>query len=90
MWQVAGPAQAFPQLPGEEPEVVIPWLDQPTDPPPGVVLPNLLVWEDLDSWYTPADNFFVVNHYNQPDLTARDWRLRIGGLGLASVRADIG
>jgi DMSO/TMAO reductase YedYZ molybdopterin-dependent catalytic subunit len=80
IWQVAGPAQAFPQSPDQQPEVVIPWLDQPPELPTGVVLPNLLVWEELESWYTPSDNFFVVNHYNRPEFTARDWRLRIGGL----------
>jgi DMSO/TMAO reductase YedYZ molybdopterin-dependent catalytic subunit len=79
--QVAGPAQAFPQQPGQVPETVIPWLDQPTtNPEPPAALRNLLVWEELDSWYTPADNFFVVNHYNEPALTARDWRLGITGL----------
>jgi DMSO/TMAO reductase YedYZ molybdopterin-dependent catalytic subunit len=55
-------------------------LDQPPDPPPGVILPNLLKWEQLDSWRTPANNFFVVSHYNEPALKAADWRLRIGGL----------
>jgi DMSO/TMAO reductase YedYZ molybdopterin-dependent catalytic subunit len=79
--QVAGPAQAFPREPGQEPEEVIPWLDQPTkNPEPPSALRNLLVWEKLDSWYTPARNFFVVNHYNEPALTARDWRLGINGL----------
>jgi DMSO/TMAO reductase YedYZ molybdopterin-dependent catalytic subunit len=77
--RVAGPAHAFPGEPGEQ-EEVIPWLDQPPDPPPGVILPNLLKWEQLDSWRTPANNFFVVSHYNEPALKAADWRLRIGGL----------
>ena len=64
--QVAGPAQAFPQQPGKAPEEVIPWLDQPgPSPVPKSTLDKLLVWEDLDSWYTPADNFFVVAHYNK-------------------------
>jgi DMSO/TMAO reductase YedYZ molybdopterin-dependent catalytic subunit len=80
VWQVAGPAAASPQLPGELPEEVIEWLDKRADPPKGVELPNQLDWEELDSWYTPADDFFVVRHYNQPAITARDWRLHIGGL----------
>jgi DMSO/TMAO reductase YedYZ molybdopterin-dependent catalytic subunit len=74
--RVAGPAQAFPGEPGTE--EVIPWLDQPTEPP--IPLPNQLVWEELDSWITPADDFFVVSHYNQPALSATDWRLSIAGL----------
>jgi DMSO/TMAO reductase YedYZ molybdopterin-dependent catalytic subunit len=74
--RVAGPAHAFPGEPGKE--EVLPWLDQPPDPP--FPIPNQLVWEELDSWLTPADDFFVVSHYNEPALTAADWRLAIGGL----------
>ena len=76
--RVAGPAHAFPGRPGEE--KVIPWLDQPPPPPPPVSLPKQLVWENLDSWYTPADNFFVVSHYNEPVIEADDWRLAVSGL----------
>jgi DMSO/TMAO reductase YedYZ molybdopterin-dependent catalytic subunit len=76
--RVAGPAHAFPGQHGEDGEEVIPWLDQPPDPP--IPLPNQLVWEELDSWLTPADDFFVVSHYDQPALTATDWRLDISGL----------
>jgi DMSO/TMAO reductase YedYZ molybdopterin-dependent catalytic subunit len=74
--RVAGPAHAFPGHPGEE--VVLPWLDQPEEPP--FPIPNQLKWEALDSWLTPADDFFVVSHYNQPALDATGWRLDIGGL----------
>ncbi len=74
--QVAGPARAFPSRQGDE--TVLPWLDQPPEPP--FTIPNQLKWEELDSWLTPADNFFVVSHYNQPAIKAADWRLRIGGL----------
>ncbi len=70
--KVAGPAHAFPGHPGEE--EVLPWLDQPP------TSPDQLVWEELDTWFTPADDFFIVNHYNQPKLAAADWRLKIGGL----------
>jgi DMSO/TMAO reductase YedYZ molybdopterin-dependent catalytic subunit len=76
--RVAGPTRAFGQ-PGEE---VIPWLDQP---PPGPFSPanvgNLLEWEALDSWLTPTDNFFYVNHYGQPDgLDEATWRVDLTGL----------
>jgi DMSO/TMAO reductase YedYZ molybdopterin-dependent catalytic subunit len=74
--QVAGPAHAFPGTPGEE--EVLPWLDQPPDPP--FTIPNQLKWEELDSWLTPADNFMVVSHFNEPVLNETDWRLDIGGL----------
>ena len=76
--RVAGPASAFPGS-GDEDEEVVPWLDQPTtDPTPGP--PPQLVWEELDSWYTPNDEFFVVSHYDEPALSAVDWRLAISGL----------
>jgi DMSO/TMAO reductase YedYZ molybdopterin-dependent catalytic subunit len=73
--QVAGPAHAFPGGPGEE---VIPWLDQPPDPP----FPDtrLLKWEELDSFYTNPDKFFIVSHYDNPAVDPAAWRLGIGGL----------
>jgi DMSO/TMAO reductase YedYZ molybdopterin-dependent catalytic subunit len=89
--EVAGPAHAFPGEPGEE---VIPWLDPPPpNPVPGAV-GKLLDWEALDSWLTPADNFFTINHYGEPAVDAANWRLGIGGLvarpqslALADLRA---
>jgi DMSO/TMAO reductase YedYZ molybdopterin-dependent catalytic subunit len=73
---VAGPAEAFP---GHQPdEVVLPWEDQPDPAPP--FLEHLLVWEELDTWRTPADDFFVVSHYDTPELSAADWRLEVSGL----------
>jgi DMSO/TMAO reductase YedYZ molybdopterin-dependent catalytic subunit len=72
MLRVAGPTHAFRQ----SSEEVIPWLDQP--PANGG---NQLVWEALDSRLTPADNFFYVNHYGQPDgLDEATWRVDITGL----------
>ncbi len=73
--RVTGPAHAFPGRPGTE--VVIPWLDQPTDPPFEI---HQLKWEDLDSWLTPNEDFFIVSHYNQPVLDEDAWRLGISGL----------
>jgi len=73
--RVAGPAHAFPGRPGAE--EVIPWLDQPPDPPFEI---HQLKWEELDSWLTPNDDFFIVSHFNQPDLDEDAWRLGISGL----------
>jgi DMSO/TMAO reductase YedYZ molybdopterin-dependent catalytic subunit len=39
-----------------------------------------LEWEQLDSWITPADQFFVIKHYNEPSLTAADYSLEVSGL----------
>jgi DMSO/TMAO reductase YedYZ molybdopterin-dependent catalytic subunit len=65
---------------GEPGAVVIPWLDQPAaNPFPGGV-GNFLVWEDLESWYTPADNFFFVTHYGIPTVDASTHSLGLAGL----------
>ena len=73
----AGPAHAFPL---SQDAVVIPWLDQPEPNPVPEAIVRQIVWEELDSWITPNDEFFVIKHYNLPELNARDWRLEVGGL----------
>ena len=94
MLQVAGPAQAFPQdgqARDAEPDGsqalqhvgvdVIPWIDQPAPNPIPANVGNLLLWEQLDSFRTPTDNFFFVNHYGQPTgLDEAKWQVGIGGL----------
>ena len=78
MLRVAGPAHAFASHSGEE---VIPWLDQPAPNPVPDIVGNLLKWEELDSWLTPADNFFFVTHFGIPDgLDESTWRVGIAGL----------
>jgi DMSO/TMAO reductase YedYZ molybdopterin-dependent catalytic subunit len=69
-------AQAFPTRAGEE---IVPWLDQPPDNPAPDAVRNLLRWQELDSWITPNDEFFAVNHYNWPVIDAAAWTLEIGG-----------
>ncbi len=68
---------SFPRKRGE----VIPWLDQPApNPIPGGV-GNLLEWEAVDSYLTPANDFFFVNHYGEPSgLDDATWRVAIQGL----------
>jgi len=94
--RVAGPAHAFPghsvedghddqpdpaQSLGHSGEEVIPWLDQPPESPFPDNVGNLLKWEALDSWLIPAENFFFVNHYGQPDgPNEATWRDGIEGL----------
>lgn len=75
--QVAGPAHAFPGQSGDE---VIPWLDQPAPNPVPQIAQRQLIWEELDSWLTPADEFFIISHYNTPALDQATHRLGIGGL----------
>jgi DMSO/TMAO reductase YedYZ molybdopterin-dependent catalytic subunit len=60
---------------------VIPWIDQPAPNPIPDNVGNLLTWEELESFRTPTDNFFFVNHYGQPDgLDEATWRVGIAGL----------
>src|SRR5215212_2729628 len=77
--RIAGPTAAF-QTPvtGQ----VIPWLDQLEPNPVPEVIVQQLDWEQLnaDSWITPQDQFFVIKHFNLPELTETDWRLAISGL----------
>jgi DMSO/TMAO reductase YedYZ molybdopterin-dependent catalytic subunit len=77
--RVAGPTAAF-QTPvtGE----VIPWLDQLEPNPVPEVIVQQLDWEqvDADSWITPTDQFFVIKHFNLPELSEADWSLEVSGL----------
>src|SRR5687768_8299930 len=76
--QVAGPVAAFPGEPGED--EVVPWLDVlPPNPVPDVIV-RQLNWEALDSRLTPPDQFFVINHYGQPDVDVAAYALEVGGL----------
>ena len=70
-------AFAFPGQPGEE---VLPWLDQPAPNAAPDVVGTQLVWEQLDSWITPNDQFFTVHHYPVPTIAADGWALKIDGL----------
>lgn len=75
--RLAGPAHAFQTPAAGE---VIPWLDQLEENPVPEVIVRQLDWEQLDSWITPNDAFFVIKHFNEPVLDPADWRLEIGGL----------
>jgi DMSO/TMAO reductase YedYZ molybdopterin-dependent catalytic subunit len=44
------------------------------------VVPRQLEWEQLDSWVTPNDRFFVVAHYGIPEINADTFRLRVDGM----------
>ncbi len=59
--RLAGPAHAF-QTPTAG--VVIPWLDKLEENPVPEAIVRQLDWEQLDSWITPNDQFFVIKHFN--------------------------
>ncbi len=52
---------------------LVPFLDEPRTPI------NRLDWEVLDSWLTPQDQVFSVQHYGVPEFDYDDYRLDIGG-----------
>jgi len=86
-----GTVLALALQPGEE---VLPWLDQPPPTAAPDVVGTQLVWEQLDSWITPNDKFFTVQHYNKPVIAAQGWSLKVDGLvgkplslSLADLRA---
>ncbi len=71
---------------GREGEQTVPFLDQPTSPPPTLPDLNLLDWQSLGSWITPNRSFFRIGHYGIPKLDPQTWKLEITGL-VASPRA---
>jgi DMSO/TMAO reductase YedYZ molybdopterin-dependent catalytic subunit len=75
--RLAGPAGAFP---GAQDATVVRWLDQPEPNPVPEAIVRQLDWEELDSWITPNDQFFVIKHFHEPRLDEADWRLQVGGL----------
>jgi len=64
-------------------EELVPFTDMPEGyavPPvePGGI--HFLDTRTIDSFYTPNDDFYIVQHYNQPEISADDYRLSITGL----------
>ena len=63
---------------GREGETTIRFLDPP--PPPPQPIPNLLDWQELDSFIVPSDRFFSVDHYGPVAVDAQTYKLDVGGL----------
>lgn len=64
-------------------EDLVPFTDIPESFNPGPAKPNsthILDTRTISSFYTPNDDFYVVQHYGQPTLDMSDYRLRISGL----------
>jgi DMSO/TMAO reductase YedYZ molybdopterin-dependent catalytic subunit len=64
-------------------ETLVPFTDMPegfTAPPvtPGGF--HYLDTRGIDSFYTPNDDFYIVQHYDQPVLAEDEYRLRITGM----------
>jgi DMSO/TMAO reductase YedYZ molybdopterin-dependent catalytic subunit len=74
--RITGPATAF-QDAGSE---VISWLDQPEENPVPEAIVQQMTWEELDSWITPNEDFFVIKHFAEPVIDEATWTLEISGL----------
>lgn len=62
-------------FPGEDDaEELVPFLNMPRS------RPGMLDWETLDSWITPQDQVFNVQHYNVPEIATEDYALEVAGL----------
>ncbi len=56
----------------------IPASFKPGPPKPGAI--HFLDTRTISSFYTPNDDFYIVQHYDQPNLDLSNYRLRITGL----------
>jgi DMSO/TMAO reductase YedYZ molybdopterin-dependent catalytic subunit len=67
---------------GQPGDVVLQWLDQPPGAPDPNIAGSQLVWEELDSWLTPPEQFHYVAHYGVPTsgLDANSWHVGVSGL----------
>jgi len=70
-------AEAAPIKQGEE---VLLWIEQPADNKWAHIVSNQIEWESIDTWETPADQFFSVSRYGNPEIDVDDWTLEITGL----------
>jgi DMSO/TMAO reductase YedYZ molybdopterin-dependent catalytic subunit len=71
------PPETYPGGPDDD---VVLWEDQPPAFPPGQGVGNQLVWEELSTRLTPAEDFFFVSHYGHPVIDPTAWRLGIDGM----------
>ncbi len=78
-------------------EELVPFTDVPDSFAAPPVVPGGIHFLDtrhIDSFHTPVDDFYIVQHYNQPQISEQDYRLRVTGLvdgpmelGLADLKA---
>ena len=64
-------------------EVLVPFADVPETFAAPPVTPGGMHFLDtrlVDTFYTPVDDFYIVQHYNQPVIEKEDFRLTITGL----------
>jgi DMSO/TMAO reductase YedYZ molybdopterin-dependent catalytic subunit len=71
------------QLAMAQDEVLVPFTDVPEGfaaPPVTAGAVHFLDTRLIDTFYTPVDDFYIVQHYNQPAIDKAQYKLRITGL----------
>jgi len=72
-------------------ETLMPFTDMETfiAPPvaPGAV--HYLDTRGIDTFYTPNDDFYIVQHYNQPTIAAADYKLTVTGLVNKTIELNL-
>ncbi|HEY5623842.1 MAG TPA: sulfite oxidase [Gammaproteobacteria bacterium] len=71
------------QLALAQDEELVPFTDMPEGWVAPPVAPGAIHFLDtrlIDSFYTPIDDFYIVQHYNQPEIAEDAHRLKITGL----------
>jgi len=78
-------------------EELVPFSDMPEGFLAPPVAPGAIHYLDtrlINSFYTPNDDFYIIQHYNQPEVAEADYRLKITGmvnrtleLSMADLRA---
>ena len=65
-------------------EELVPFTDVPETFAAPPVVPGGILFQDtrnIDSFYTPVGEFYIVQHYDQPEIAPEDYRLQISGIG---------
>ena len=75
------PSFVFPAL--AQGERLVPFTDVPDTFKVGPVRPNAVHYLDtreIDSYFTDNDDFYLVQHYGQPEIDNDSYRLRVTGM----------
>jgi DMSO/TMAO reductase YedYZ molybdopterin-dependent catalytic subunit len=91
-WAAAAGMPFWSKLALAQDEVLVPFTDVPDGfqaPPatPGAV--HFLDTRQIDSFYTPNDDFYIVQHYNQPVIADDGYELKITGLVERPMRLSL-
>jgi DMSO/TMAO reductase YedYZ molybdopterin-dependent catalytic subunit len=72
------PEWALPAPP--QGDVVVPFSDMPENFPTDRGETRLVDVRKIDGPFTPADRFYAVQHYGQPEVDSASYRLKVSGL----------